>query len=119
MRVAVMHHVVTALAMAPEFGPMYGPKAVSEQELAEPLIDHLPPDSVLIGDRNFGVFSVMWYAHCRGHKVLARMTEDRARRVSGGEPSAGDHNAILEPAADHRASHTEIPAAARIGGRLS
>ena len=31
MRIAVMHHVVTAVAMAPEFGPMYGPTAVSEQ----------------------------------------------------------------------------------------
>src|SRR5579862_5454996 len=33
LRVAVMHHVVTALAMAPEFGPMYGAAAVSEQGL--------------------------------------------------------------------------------------
>jgi len=38
MRVVVMHHVVKGLAMAPYFGPMYGPKAVGEQELAEALI---------------------------------------------------------------------------------
>lgn len=78
MRLAVMHHVVTGLAMAPYFGPMYGPKAVGEQELAEALIDRLPESSVLIGDRNFGVFSVAWHAHKCGHKVLVRLTEPRA-----------------------------------------
>src|ERR1019366_3428036 len=31
MRVVVMHHVVTALAIAPQFGLMYGEEAVSEQ----------------------------------------------------------------------------------------
>jgi putative transposase len=69
-----MHHVVTALAMPPEFGPMYGNEAVSEQALAEPLIDKLPPESVLIGDRNFGVFSVAWHARSQGHRVLVRTT---------------------------------------------
>jgi hypothetical protein len=69
MRVAVMHHVVTGLAMAPRFGAMYGPDAVSEQGLAEVLIDQLPPSSVLIGDRNFGIFAVAWRAHTRGHMV--------------------------------------------------
>jgi hypothetical protein len=58
MRVAVMHHVVTGLAMAPQFGAMYGPDAASEQGLAEALIDQLPPLSVLIGDRNFGIFAM-------------------------------------------------------------
>jgi hypothetical protein len=58
-RIAVMHHVVTGLAMPPEFGPMYGAAAVSEQSLAERLIDRLPAASVLIADRNFGVV-------CRG-----------------------------------------------------
>ena len=72
MKIAVMHHVATALAMDPQFGPMYGAEAVSEQRLAEPLIDGLPPASVLIGDRNFGVFSVMWHAHWRGCTRLPR-----------------------------------------------
>lgn len=117
MRIAVMHHVVTALAMPPEFGPMYGKEAVSEQGLAEPLIDQLPPESVLIGDRNFGVFSVTWHAHSRGHKVLVRMTEARARRLSG-ELSPGEHKVVWEPTRDDRRGHPAIPAEARIEGRL-
>jgi putative transposase len=118
MRVAVMHHLATALAMAPQFGPMYGGTAVSEQRLAEPLIDNLPPDSVLIGDRNFGVFSVMWHAHSRGHKVLVRMTEGRARRLMGGELSAGEHKVVWEPTREDQQGHPAIPADARIEGRL-
>jgi hypothetical protein len=117
MRVAVMHHVVTALAMPPEFGPMYGKQAVSEQALAEPLIDKLPPESVLIGDRNFGVFSVAWHAHSQGHQVLVRMTGARARRLRG-DLNAGDRNVVWQATRDDRRGHPAIPAEARIEGRL-
>jgi putative transposase len=118
MRIAVMHHVVTALAMVPEFGPMYGGEAVSEQGLAEPLIDKLPPASVLIGDRNFGVFSVMWHAHCRAHKVLVRLTGQRARRLIGGDRNAGEHKVVWAPSREDRRAHPLMPAGAHIEGRL-
>jgi putative transposase len=118
IRVAVMHHVATALAMAPQFGPMYGNEAVSEQRLAESLIDGLPPESVLIGDRNFGVFSVAWHARRRRHQVLVRMTEVRARRLLGCELNAGDHQVMWEPTREDRRSHPAIPADAGMEGRL-
>jgi hypothetical protein len=118
LKVAVMHHVVTALAMDPQSGPMYGNEAVSEQRLAEPLIDGLPPASVLIGDRNFGIFSVMWYAHSQGHSVLMRMTALRAGRLRGGDLSHGDHKVVWEPTRDDRRAHPDIPADACIQGRL-
>lgn len=119
MRIGVMHHVVTALAMAPEFGPMYGSKAVSEQGLAEALIGRLPDLSVLIADRNFGVFSVVWYAHSRGHKVLVRLTEARANRLSGGNPSVGsDRKVTWQPSRDDLRAHPALTAEARVGGRL-
>jgi putative transposase len=118
LKIAVMHHVATAVAMDPQFGPMYGNEAVSEQRLAEPLIDALPPRSVLIGDRNFGVFSVMWQAHSQGHTVLVRMTALRARRLSENDLSTGDHKVVWEPTRDDRRGHPLIPADARIQGRL-
>lgn len=119
MRVDVMHHVVTGLAMAPQFGAMFGPDAVSEQGLAEPLIDRLPPESVLIADRNFGIFAVAWRAHTRGHAVLVRLTEARAKRLHGGEliPDS-DKKVIWEPSRDDRRAHPDLPAGARIEGRL-
>lgn len=119
MRVVVMHHLPTALAMAPQFGPMYGDKAVGEQMLAESLIDRLPAGSVLIGDRNFGVFSVMWHAHSLGHQVLVRMMEGRARRLmAGGGLSAGEHKVAWEPTREDRQRHPGLPAVARTEGRL-
>jgi putative transposase len=119
MRVAVMHHVVTALAMAPRFGAMFGREAVSEQGLAEPLIDGLPPSSVLIADRNFGIFSVAWRAQTCGHAVVVRLTEARAKRLSGGElmPDS-DRKVIWEPSRDDRRRHPNLPAGANIEGRL-
>jgi len=118
MRVSVMHHVTTALAMAPEFGPMYGKGAVSEQELAESLIEQLPPASVLIADRNFGVFSVIWHAHSRRHKVLMRLTAPRAEKLNGGELKAEEQQVVWEPSRADRRSHPSLPADAQIHGRL-
>jgi hypothetical protein len=60
-----------------------GPEAVSEQSLAEKAMDALPPGSVLVGDRNFGVFSIAWQAQQRGIDVVIRLTADRARKLCG------------------------------------
>src|SRR6202142_3741538 len=81
MRVVVMHHVVTGLALPPEYGAMYGPHAVGEQKLGEKLMAVLPPSSVLIADRNFGIFSVMWRAAQLGHDVVIRLTRVRAEKI--------------------------------------
>jgi hypothetical protein len=118
--VTVMHHVKTATAMAPAFGPMHGAEAVSEQALAEHLIEQLPPESVLIGDRNFGIFAVLWCAHQQRHQVLTRLTALRAKRLAGGAvPKLGsDIGRVWEPSRDDRRAHPDIPADARIEGRL-
>jgi hypothetical protein len=114
-----MHHVLTGLAMAPQFGAIYGSEAVSEQGLATALIDRLPPLSVLIGDRNFGIFAVAWRAHQRGHAVLVRLTEARAKRLSDGELTPGnDGKVIWEPSRDDRRAHPDLPAGACLPGRL-
>jgi len=84
LRILVLHELETGLAEEPHWGPMYGSQAVSEQQLAEKAMDHLPSDSLLVADRNFGVFSIAWGAHQRGHEVLVRLTGERARKLSGG-----------------------------------
>ena len=118
--VAVMHHARTGTAMAPVFGPAHGSYAVSEQALAGSLIDQLPPVSVLIGDRNFGVFSVLWRAHRQGHQVLTRLTAERARRVAGGTLPQSDSQigVVWIPSKHDLGAHPEIPADASIAGRL-
>ena len=62
---------------------MYGGQAVSEQSLAEKAMDALPPGSIVLGDRNFGVFSIAWAAHQRGLGVVVRLTGARARKLAG------------------------------------
>jgi len=63
---------------------MYGTEAVSEQYLAEKAMDALVPGSILVGDRNFGVFSIVWAAHQRGLQVVVRLTAERALKLAGG-----------------------------------
>ena len=84
LRIVLLHELETGLAEEPRWGPMYGAEAVSEQGLAHQAMDALAPDSIVVGDRNFGVFSVAWGAHQRGLAVVTRLTGERARKLAGG-----------------------------------
>jgi hypothetical protein len=91
LRVVVLHDVETGLAQQPCWGPMFGPQAVSEQELAQQAMNSLPPGSVVVGDRNFGIFSIAYAAHQRGLQVVLRLTEVRARKLAGLLSQPGQH----------------------------
>jgi hypothetical protein len=84
VRMVVLHDVDTGLAEQPCWGPMYGPQAVSEQALAEQATRSLPAGSVILGDRNFGIFSVAYHAQAQGHGVIIRLTAVRAHKLAGG-----------------------------------
>jgi len=119
LRVLVAHDLRTGLAMRPEWGAMHGPDAVSEQGLLEKAIDRLPGGSTVMGDANFGVFSVAYAATQRQHPVLLRLTAARARRLAGGVLQHGiNRNLNWEPSRDDRRSHPDLPADACVGGRL-
>jgi hypothetical protein len=99
---------------------MYGPKAVSEQAFTEQLLDRLPPHSVLMGDINFGVFSVAFAATGRGHDVLLRLQPNRAGVVGRGLSlqSGLDQQVCWCPSAYERKQHPDLPADACLRGRL-
>ncbi len=119
VRVLVAHDLRTGLAMRPEWGPMYGSHAVSEQQLLKRAMDRLPGGSTIVGDANFGVFSVAWASAQSGHPVLLRMTPPRAQRLTGGALSDGmDLPVVWKPSRDDRRRHPELPADARVPGRL-
>jgi hypothetical protein len=84
VRIVVLHDVDTGLAERPYWGPMYGPRAASEQALAEHAIKHVPTGSVIIGDRNFGIFSVAYHAQQQGQEMIVRLTAVRARKLLAG-----------------------------------
>jgi hypothetical protein len=118
MKVTVMHHVATGLALPPAYGPMYGPNAVGEQQLSEQLMTALPPSSVVIGDRNFGVFSVVWQAARLKHDVVMRMTRSRAAKLHGDLSVGGDWPITWEATRFDRMNHPDLPAGAKVRGRL-
>src|SRR5882724_5197886 len=120
LRVLVAQELTTAIAGRPCWGPMYGPRAVSEQALTEQILDRLPDRSVLMGDIHFGVFTVAFAATQRGHDVLFRLEENRARALGRGLPlTAGtDENVCWRPSRWERKQHPDLPPEACMWGRL-
>jgi len=120
VKLLVAHDLETGLALPPVWGAMSGPQAVSEQALFEKLLDKgVPARALLVGDINFGVFSVAYAADQRGHPVVLRMQEQRARALLGGPLVDGiDRELEWRPSRDDRKSHPDLPADACVRGRL-
>ena len=119
LKIVVAHDLQTGLAMRPQWGPMYGPQAVSEQRLLELAIERLPAESILIGDANFGVFSVSFAAVQRRYPVVLRLTAARAKKLAGGELHDGiDREVVWKPSAYERKHHPEFPPDAQLTGRM-
>ena len=119
VRLLVAHELDSGIALRPEWGPAGGAKTVSEQQLAEPLIQRLPTEAGIIGDQNFGVFSIAWAAQQSGHPVLLRLTPARAKRALGYEPHSGtDLEMEWKPSRAERESHVGLPHDASLYGRM-
>lgn len=73
----VAHELESGCAMQPEVGAMYGPHAVSEVELARAAFARLPHDSIVLGDVNFGIFSVAHAAAKHQQTFLFRLNQSR------------------------------------------
>jgi Transposase DDE domain len=119
IRVLVAHDLHTGLAMRPEWGPMHGDEAVSEQALMERAVDRLPSGATVMGDANFGIFSVAYTSVQREHPVLLRLTPERAKRLAGEALRDGiDREVLWKPSPNDRKSHPDLPADACVKGRL-
>lgn len=119
LRIVVMHELETGVAEKPQWGPMYGPKAVSEQELADAAMDTLTPDSIVVGDRNFGVFTTVWKARQRGLDVVIRLTKERAEKIVGGPiATEGEWRVRWKASRFDGRKQGGLPAEACVEGRL-
>jgi hypothetical protein len=119
LRMLVAHDLQTGLAMRPQWGAMHGDNAVSEQRLLEATMGQLPSGSAIVGDANFGVFSVAHAAVENGHPALLRLTIQRAQRLAGAPLRDGiDRQIVWRPSRDDRKSHPDLPADACVRGRL-
>ncbi len=118
LRMLVAHDLQTGLALRPEWGPVHGPQATSEQKLVETLMSRLPGDSVMVADANFGVFSVAYAAAQHGCPVVLRLTKVRALHLANGLQNGVDRPIVWKPTREDRRSHPDLPADAGVRGRL-
>ena len=119
LRIVVAHDLYSGLAMRPQWGPINGDHAVSEQGLLEQAMDRLPDGCVVVGDANFGVFSVVYAARQRGHPVVLRLTTVRANALAREALRDGiDRRIQWKPSRDDRRSHPQLPVDACVEGRL-
>jgi len=119
IRMLVAHDLYTGMALRPQWGPLNGDQAVSEQGLLDQAVGRLPDGSVVVGDANFGVFSVAYAATQQGHPVVLRLTSVRAQHLAG-EPLRDGIDRLLQwwPTRDDRRNHPGWPGEAYVRGRL-
>jgi hypothetical protein len=120
LHVVVAHELSSGLAAAPAYGPMYGPKAIGEVDLAVRVLDALPPRSILLADRNFGVFGFAHPATVAGHDVVVRLTKSRFHAIEKNAKlvSPGCWSLAWKPSRYDRQTHPELAADAVIHGWL-
>lgn len=83
MQCIFCHELWSGTAMNVQFAAYRGPKSSSEQQLCIKVLDGLPKSSLLIADRNFGIFTVAYEAERREIQTLVRLTTSRAKAIGG------------------------------------
>jgi putative transposase len=115
----VLHDVHTGIALRPAWGPMYGPEAVSEQQLAEQVLGQAPTRSVILGDGSFGVFSFAYAVAQSQRAGIFRLTPQRAKALGATALlPQGETKLCWRPSRRDRSRHPELPADAHVEGRL-
>jgi hypothetical protein len=114
LRMLVAHDLDTGLALR----PAWDSQKVSEQQLLESLLDRVPPQAILVGDINFGVFSVAYKVTQRQHPVLLRLQPCRAQRICPESLRDGiDRQVCWKPTPAECRKHA-LPANACVQARL-
>jgi hypothetical protein len=120
IRVLMVFQASSGMVARSSWGAMYGKDAVSEQALVKSILERLPKGSAVMGDINFGVFSVAWDLQQSGCDMLLRLQYGRARTIAGGSlpPANSERRVEWRPSRDDRRAHPELPPDAVIRGRL-
>jgi hypothetical protein len=119
MQMVVFHDVFSGLALRPSWGAMYGAAAVSEQALAEQAVERLPPDAVVLGDGNFGIFAFAYAVQQSQRPMILRLTQSRAQKILGGAWVQGtDRKIVWRASRWDRDAHPQLPEQALVEGRV-
>jgi len=117
MLIVAFHDAHIGLAARPSWGAMYGPQAVSEQQLAEQALERLPADAVVLADGNFGIFAFAHAVQRSQRPMLLRLTLSRAQKILGGTLRKGTHRKVVWKASRwDRQAHPQLPEQASIEG---
>lgn len=115
LRAITVHSLSNGTALE----PIHGTIKDSEQALTWKYLPQLPKNSSVIGDRNFGVFSVAYRADSLGHKALLRLNEAVFKRVVGNKAELNMEVSMKWLPSHHdRKATPEIPQEACIQGRF-
>jgi len=58
------------------------------------MMDRLPAGAVMVGDRNFGVFSIAHAASVKQRPVILRLTQQRFEKLAGATAAAGQDQSV-------------------------
>jgi hypothetical protein len=118
MLLVTFHDVHTGLATQPSWGAMYGRRAVGEQELARQALQRLPPDAVVLADRDFGIFAFAYAVQQTQRPMLLRLTAARAGKLLGakGLRPGRRRKVKWEASRWERKEHPDLPEGALVTG---
>jgi putative transposase len=118
MLMVTFHDVHTGLAARPSWGAMYGPRAVSEQELAQQSLERLPADAIVLADGNFGIFAFAHAVQQTQRPLLLRLTASRAQKVLGATKlrNRRRRKVVWESSSWDRKQHPGLPERALVQG---
>lgn len=118
MLLVAFHDAHTGLATRPSWGPMYGKRAVSEQELAREALERLPADAIVLADANFGIFIIAYTVLQTQRVMLLRLTVPRAQKVLCGDGLRPGRRRKVEwtPSSSERKAYPGLPEGAAIEG---
>jgi len=115
-----MHNAISGVALNPCYGAYQGKDLKSEQALTKEMLAKHNNPSIIIGDRNFGIFSMAYHAIANGHEVLFRLKASQAKQILGrpvGDMNLDEQVVWMATKAVHD-NNLEIAQGAEIRGRL-
>jgi len=115
LRLVTAHSLANGTALK----PIYGEITESEQSLTWKYLPTLPSASTVMGDRNFGVFSVVHRAISLNHQVVFRLNEGVFNRAVGKVTDLNcDIQTTWKPSSDDLETTPQIPKDSEIQGRF-
>lgn len=113
--VVLAHELSSGAALPAEIGAMYGDEAISETRLAQSLMKRLPPESIVMADAGYGIFSTAYHAQRNGHNFVLRLKKDRFNRIRksaelvNSTPTSKSYRVEWSPSPKERKTNPDLP----------